>query len=85
MTDKTEAMDRLIAQDADLLFDAQPTQTDALKIAREALHYAEQGFICYVENIDVATATGPEKGYALSFMILAKQCGNALAALEQSK
>ena len=64
---------------------AQPTQTDALKIAREALHYAEQGLICYVENIDVATATGPEKGYALSFMILAKQCGNALAALEQSK
>ena len=60
-------------------------QTDALKKAWEALHYAEQGFICYVENIDVATATGPEKGYALSFMILAKQCGNALAALEQSK
>ena len=84
MADKKEAMDRLIAQDADLI-DPQPTQTDALKIAREALHYAEQGFICYVENIDVATATGPEKGYALSFMILAKQCGNALAALEQSK
>ena len=34
-TDKKEAMDRLIAQDADLI-DA-PTQTDALKIARDAI------------------------------------------------
>jgi hypothetical protein len=33
MADKKEAMDRLIAQDADLI-DPQPTQTDALKIAR---------------------------------------------------
>ena len=31
MTDRTEAMDNLIAQDADLI-DAQPTQSDALRI-----------------------------------------------------
>jgi hypothetical protein len=36
MTDKKEAMDRLIAQDADLI-DPQPTHTDALKIARERI------------------------------------------------
>ena len=35
MTNRKEAIDRLIAQDADLI-DA-PTQTDALKIARETL------------------------------------------------
>ena len=35
MTDRKEAMDRLIAQDADLI--NVPTQTDALKMARAAL------------------------------------------------
>jgi hypothetical protein len=36
MTDKTEAMDNLIAQDADLI-DPQPKQSEVLKIARERI------------------------------------------------
>ncbi len=59
-------------------------QTDALKIAREALHFAEQAFRIYVENLDPRTATKTDKGYAMTFIILAKQCGNALAALKET-
>ena len=130
MTDEPEAMDNLIAQDADLI-DAQPTQSDALlegdtqtilyllgvrhgrederakiaaeasqptqsdalTIAREALHFAGQAFRVYVENVDTAkataTATKSEQSYAMTFTILGKKCADALAALaalqEQSK
>jgi soluble cytochrome b562 len=61
------------------------SQTDALKKAREALHYAGQGFRIYIENLDPATVSNTDKGYAMTFKILAQQCDDALAALEQSK
>lgn len=44
MTDRTEAMDNLIAQDADLI-DAQPTQSDVERVAR-ALAQADGIEIC---------------------------------------
>ena len=72
MIDKTQAMDRLIAQGADLI--DMPTQTDALKIAREALR-----------NIQIE-AEREQGSWVHLKRVIALNCKQALAALqEQSK
>jgi hypothetical protein len=72
MIDKTQAMDRLIAQDADLI--DMPTQTDALKMAREALR-----------NIQIE-AEREQGSWVHLKRVIALNCKQTLAALqEQSK
>jgi hypothetical protein len=76
MTDKTQAMDRLIAQDADLI--DLPAQSDVLKIAREAL----EGLIDHcVEQERVIT----EEMHHMDYCGESAPICAARAALEQSK
>jgi hypothetical protein len=78
MTDKTQAMDRLIAQDADLI--DVPTQTDALKMALvEASEGLKQDLLNRAEWDDDAKTVCAGAGAWLRFT-------TALAVLqEQSK
>jgi hypothetical protein len=73
MTDRKEAMDRLIAQDADLI-DA-PTQTDALKMARDAI----RGLLDITSEYNLDSEQAGRAYAALH------EIGTALAALKQSK
>jgi hypothetical protein len=72
MIDKTQAMDRLIAQDADLI--DQPTQSDVLMMAQEALR-----------NIQIE-AEREQGSWVHLKRVIALNCKQTLAALqEQSK
>jgi hypothetical protein len=72
MIDKTQAMDRLIAQDADLI--DLPTQSDALRMAQEALR-----------NIQIE-AEREQGSWVHLKRVIALNCKQTLAALqEQSK